>query len=107
MEKMYFEDRSRVLAAFNGCMDVEALPQLMRALTEQENRVRREKKNAGEGKKKYGQRSIFMDFYTSLALNHMKKYGSTQRQLAAISSWRWGRRHCYLFRGICKEGRSP
>ena len=31
MEKMFFEDRGRVLPAFTGCMDVEMLAQMMKA----------------------------------------------------------------------------
>jgi len=85
MEKMYFEDRSRALAAFSGCTDVEILPQLIQALSEKQERAEKEMKSGGE-KKKSGERSVFMDFYASLILNHMKRYGSTQKQLAAVSS---------------------
>lgn len=85
MEKMYFEDRSRVLAAFTGCLDVEILPQMLKIFQEQQERVKKEMQNQGE-KKKSRERSIFMDFYATLALEHMEKYGSTQRQLAVISS---------------------
>jgi acetyl-CoA acetyltransferase len=87
MEKMYFEDRSKVLPAFMGCMDIEILPQLMQEFAEQEEKIKREQETKGGGeKKKSGQRSVFMDFYAGLARDHMKKYGTTQRQLAVISS---------------------
>jgi len=87
MEKMYFEDRSKVLPAFTGCMDVEALPQLMKAFAEQEEKIKKEREVRGEGEKeKSGQRTVFMDVYAIAARNHMKKYGTTQRQLAVISS---------------------
>jgi acetyl-CoA acyltransferase len=87
MEKMYFEDRSRALAAFSGCMDVEIIPQLMQTFAEQEEKIHKEKEQKGEGERqKSGQRSIFMDLYASLVRDHMEKYGSTQRQLAVISS---------------------
>lgn len=87
MEKMYFKDRSKALSAFSGCMDVEILPRLMQEFAEQEETIRKEQENSGKGKKiKSGQRSVFMDFYASLAREHMELYGSTQRQLAVISS---------------------
>ena len=87
MEKMYFEDRSKALAAFSGCMDVETLPQLMQTFAEQEQKILAEKEQKGEGKRqKSGKRSVFMDLYASLVRDHMEKYGTTQRQLAIISS---------------------
>ena len=86
MEKMYFEDRSRALAAFSGCTDVEILPQLIQALSEKQERAEKEMKSGIGEKKKSRERSVFMDFYASLVLNHMERYGSTQRQLAAVSS---------------------
>ena len=38
MEKMYFEDRSKVLPAFTGGMDVEILPQMMELFAQQGSR---------------------------------------------------------------------
>jgi acetyl-CoA acetyltransferase len=68
-------------------MDVEILPDLMAEFEEQEEKIRKEMEQKGEAEKiKSGQRSIFMDFYASLVREHMEKYGSTQRQLAVISS---------------------
>jgi acetyl-CoA acyltransferase len=87
MEKMYFDDRKRVLPAFTGCMDVEILAQIQQDFAEQEERIRKERAARGESeKKKSGERSIFMDVYATSARNHMKKYGTTQRQLAVIAS---------------------
>jgi acetyl-CoA acetyltransferase len=85
MEKMYFEDRSKVLPTFSGSMDVEMLPQIMHAFEEQRKKIRIQKEIV-EDKGKGGERSIFMDFYASLAIHHMEKYGSSQRQLAAIAA---------------------
>ncbi|MFC1895907.1 thiolase family protein [Thermodesulfobacteriota bacterium] len=87
MEKMFFEDRSLVLKAFTGGMDVELLPQIMAEFAKQEEKVKKELEARGEGgKKKSGQRTVFMDVYAMIARDHMKKYGTTQRQLAAIAS---------------------
>jgi len=41
----------------------------------------------GDGRsEKKGSHSVFMDFYAEIAREHMKKYGSTQRQLAIIAA---------------------
>ena len=87
MEKMYFEDRKKVVGAFTGAMDVEVLPQLLAAFKQQEEQVRKAQEAKGEGaKEKSGQRTGFMDVYAWIARRHMEKYGTTQRQLAVISS---------------------
>ncbi|MBW2060722.1 MAG: thiolase family protein [Deltaproteobacteria bacterium] len=87
MEKMYFEDRSRVFPAFTGCMDVELLAQTMASFKKAEERIEQERKVKGEAeKKKSGQRTVFMDVYAMAARYHMERYGTTQRQLAVISS---------------------
>jgi len=87
MEKMYFEDRSLVLKAFMAAMDVETLPQMMEWFKQQEQEVKKVQEAKGEGEKqKSGQRTVFMDAYAAAARHHMELYGSTQRQLAVISS---------------------
>lgn len=89
MEKMYFEDRSKVLPAFTGCMDVEKLEETMRRMKASEEKA---KANAETGqneapkKEKSGQRTVFMDVYAQSARMHMEKYGTTQRQLAAVAA---------------------
>ncbi|MGA3117411.1 MAG: thiolase family protein [Syntrophobacteraceae bacterium] len=87
MEKMYFDDRSRALAAFKGCTDVEILPSLLEDFANEEEIVRRQSGLSGEQEKvSVEQRSIFMDIYARWSREHMEKYGTTQRQLAAIAS---------------------
>jgi acetyl-CoA acyltransferase len=87
MEKMYFEDRSKVLGAFMGALDVEILPQLLEEFKKQEQAVKQAQADRGEGeKKRSGQRTVFMDVYAMAARLHMEKYGTTQRHLAAISA---------------------
>jgi len=87
MEKMYFEDRSRVLKAFTASMDVELLDQITAGFKKEEEKIRKAQEAKGEvGKEKSGQRTVFMDAYDAGARRHMEKYGSTQRQLAVISS---------------------
>ena len=87
MEKMYYEDRSKVIRGFMGGMDVEVVKQFMEASKAQEKEIEKARKEKGETeKKKSGQRTVFMDLYAMGARMHMDKYGTTQRQLAAISS---------------------
>jgi acetyl-CoA acetyltransferase len=87
MEKMYLEDKARAMGAFTGAMDQEILAEMMAAMKQQEEQVQKAQEAKGEGgKKKSGQRSVFMDVYAIIARAHMEKYGTTQRQLAAISS---------------------
>ena len=88
MEKMYFDDRTKVLPAFTGCMDVEVLEETMRRMKESEERARA-KVEAGQNeqpREKSGQRTVFMDVYAQSARLHMEKYGTTQRQLAAVAA---------------------
>ena len=87
MEKMYYEDRSKVIRGFMGGMDVEVVKQFIEASKAQEKEIEKARKEKGETeKKKSGQRTVFMDLYAMGARMHMDKYGTTQRQLAAISS---------------------
>jgi acetyl-CoA acetyltransferase len=87
MEKMYTTDRSKAMKGFLGGMDVEVVSEMMEAFKQQEEQVRKAREAKGESKKdKTSRRSIFMDLYAWGARMHMDKYGTTQRQLAAISS---------------------
>lgn len=87
MEKMYQEDRTKALDAFFGCMDIEMVPRFIAEAKAQEEEIRKAQEAKGEvAKNKSGQRSVFMDMYAMMAREHMEGYGTTQRQLAAISS---------------------
>jgi len=91
MEKMYSTDKAKSFQIFTAAMDVELLnvysENLQKSLDQaNKERVAKDQKSGGKEKKKSGDRSIFMDLYASAARNHMKRYGTTQRQLAAIAS---------------------
>lgn len=87
MEKLYIEDRKRILGAFLGAMDLELLPKFIEEFKKQDAEIKKAREARGEGEReKSGERTIFMDVYAMMARRHMKKYGTTQRQLAAISS---------------------
>ena len=80
-EKMNIPDKARMFSAFDGGWDVST--------------VERNKSNLlaiGEGvvappgtvsEKPY---SVFMDVYAALCRHHMKTYGTTQRQIAAVAA---------------------
>jgi len=87
MEKMYYEDKAKSLKVFTAGMDIEILAEFVRSAKEAEVKMAGERAARGEAEKeKTGGRSIFMDVYAMAARNHMSTYGTTQRQLAAISS---------------------
>lgn len=87
MEKMFSEDKAKSFKIFTAAMDVELLSGVTASMEKAEEEVAKDRQARGEKeKKKTGERSIFMDLYASGARAHMKKYGTTQRQLAAISS---------------------
>ena len=102
-EKMYFDKPPRVtsggipgmgaMSGFIAGTDVEDTLNMMGALKKQfaeGNKPPTEKKDGdkkdGETKPKKKDHSIFMDFYAAGARNHMKTYGTTQRQIAAIAA---------------------
>ncbi len=81
-EKMYDTNKTRSFEIFDGAWDVHETEMTERLLMKM-----------GEGVEPpaglelpNGQRSVFMDIYAAFAKYHMKTFGSTQRQLAAISA---------------------
>jgi len=89
VEKQYDEDRAKVMGSFMAGTDVEQMSQRPSRLQEEEKKQREKggpKKETGTQEEKPGGHSAFMDFYAAGARSHMKRYGSTQRQLAAIAS---------------------
>lgn len=81
-EKLYHDDRARSFNVFNGAWDVHGVEALTAALA-----------GLGEGvvppagrALDSGVRSVFMDVYAALTKQHMKRWGTTERQLAAVSA---------------------
>jgi acetyl-CoA acyltransferase len=81
-EKLYHHDRARSFNVFNGAWDVHGVEALTAALA-----------GLGEGIEPppgrptdSGVRSVFMDVYAALTKQHMKRYGTTERQLATVSA---------------------
>lgn len=77
VEKMNVGDKSRSFAVFDGAYDVEDPDGLQRALEELGGSA----PDTGEGR-----RSVFMDIYAATARAHMKEFGTTARQIAAVAS---------------------
>jgi len=88
-EKLYSDDRAKTMQGFLGGMDVEVVMDQMGKFAEEE-RKRKEKEAKEKGieppPEKPGGHSVFMDWYAIGARRHMDKYGTTQRQLAAIAA---------------------
>jgi len=84
VEKMHYEGkRKEMFEAFKGSMDIElATEQLQRLI----NLSSDFEMPGGEViNTEDGNRSIFMDSYAAAAKYHMKKYGTTQKQLVEVA----------------------
>ena len=81
-EKMFVEDRARMFGVFDGAWDVHRWRANLDALWS----LAEDFPLPPEALADTGQRSVFMDVYASLSRYHMKSFGSTQRQLAAVAA---------------------
>ncbi len=81
VEKMYVKDKSRMLGLFDSGWDVETVEQNQRNLLALGEGV-----EVPPGGDSETPRSIFMDVYAAITRQHMKKFGTTQRQIAAVSA---------------------
>ena len=83
-EKITHPNKAMSLGAYASCMDVDNFESHLKMMTEQNRTFKIDippgQTQPGEG------RSIFMDAYAMGAKWHMSRFGSTQRQLAAICS---------------------
>ncbi len=80
-EKMFHEDRAKMFSVFDGGWDVHNVAAATDRLLALGQGV------AGpDGEEDTGQRSVFMDVYAALAKFHMKSFGTTQAQLAAVAA---------------------
>lgn len=81
-EKLFHEDKLKTFSVFTGAVDVENLAAVQQGIMNKARAVGMDVDMEGAGSK----RSIFMDIYASMALEHMSKYGTTQAQFAAVSA---------------------
>lgn len=76
-EKMNIGDRAKTMRVFDGAYDLSDPAALQRTLADLGGEV--DTSTAGA-------RSIFMDIYAAMARAHMTTFGTTQAQIAAVSS---------------------
>ncbi len=82
VEKLYHVDKKRSFSAFTGAVDVEALQGILEALQKGAADTGAKSASSGAGES----RSMFMDIYAAAARAHMKRYGTTVRQFAAVAA---------------------
>jgi len=81
VEKLYSKDKLKTFSVFSGGIDVDKTEELLAHISEKlEENGKIMDTGAGTI------RSLFIDIYASWALEHSRKYGTTQRQLAAVSA---------------------
>nr|WP_314142783.1 thiolase family protein [uncultured Rhodococcus sp.] len=76
-EKMHIDDPSRTMAMFDTAYDVSDPGQLQRTLQQLGGDV---------DDSDLGNRSIFMDIYAAMARQHMRLFGTTAEQIAAVAA---------------------
>ena len=87
VEKVYFpEDRKKMFEGFISGTDVEVTTKLIEAMRLAAKKKAEEMARASGQPVENKERTAFMDIYAAGARGHMKKYGSTQRQLAVIAA---------------------
>lgn len=81
-DKMIHPDKKKMMSVFDGALDVHAREETINGLLAMSKGM----VLPPEALEDSGQRSIFMDVYAAMARFHMKKFGTTQRQIAAIAA---------------------
>ncbi len=81
VEKMVVEDRKKMFGVFDGAWDVSTVDQNKQTLLALGAGV--EPPPDSTSPKPY---SLFMDVYAAFARSHMRRYGTTQRQFAAVAA---------------------
>lgn len=82
MEKLYHQDKQRTFDVFTGAVDVEDFDAVIAGVEQKIRAAGIDADLSGAGKT----RSLFMDIYVAWAAEHMKKYGTTREQFAAVSA---------------------
>ena len=82
MEKLYCEEKQKTFSVFTGGVDVENADRLLAETGFRLNELGIAANTNGAG----STRSLFIDIYVAWALDHMNRYGTTRKQLAAVSA---------------------
>ena len=80
-EKMFSKDRARMFSVFDSGWDVAEVEQSKARLLQFGQGL-----TIPEGSTSPQPYSVFMDIYAASAREHIKRYGTTQRQIAAVSA---------------------
>lgn len=80
-EKMNIPDKAKMFSAFDGGWDVSTVEQNKTTLLAMGEGV-----DPPPGTMSQRPYSVFMDVYAAICRSHMKRYGTTQRQIAAAAS---------------------
>jgi acetyl-CoA acetyltransferase len=81
-EKMCVDDRQRAFELLSGCRDIHQLDRPLGGLTGVGAAI----VPAGADDSDPNGRSVFMDIYAAMTRHHMQRYGTTVRQIAAVSA---------------------
>jgi len=81
VEKLFSEDKLKTFSVFSGAIDIEETDALMERITAQLE-AEGIQPDGGAG----ASRSLFIDIYVTWALGHMRRYGTTREQIAAVSA---------------------
>jgi acetyl-CoA acetyltransferase len=81
-DKMISEDKARMMAVFDGAIDIAERDDTLAGLLALSEGFA----PPPEVQEDTGTRSIFMDVYAAIAKQHMKNFGTTQQQLAAVAA---------------------
>jgi acetyl-CoA acyltransferase len=82
VEKMYTPDREKNFVVFNGAWDVHDVEGTMRNLAHLAGKPDAQV-NLPSGPMSS---SVFMEIYAALASQHMRRFGTTERQIAAVAA---------------------
>lgn len=81
VEKMFSDDKARMFSSFDGAWDVHDTEAGKARLLQMGRGVM-----PPEGSQSPRPYSVFMDIYGAMGRMHMREYGTTQRQFAAVSA---------------------
>lgn len=81
-EKLYSDDKAKTFSVFTGAMDIDELDNIKNKLKARNEAIGIDLDMSQAGVS----RSIFIDIYATWAREHMAKYGTSPRQLAAVSA---------------------
>lgn len=80
-EKMYSDDKARMFSAFDSGWDIQSADEIRQRLVQLGEGV-----TVPPGTTSNRPYSVFMDVYAAFARLHMRTFGTTQRQIAAVAA---------------------